>query len=375
MSRHGDNSPGEMAPLRIGDLKLELPVIQAALSGYSDWPMRAIAREMGAPYSIAEVAIDTFVNSLRNRQRTQHHLLVREEDHPVGAQLTGTDPIQFAEAARCLSDAGFDVIDINFGCPAKRAAGRCRGGYHLGDPEKAIRILGAVREAVPAEIPVTVKMRRGVDDTDVSRARFFRILQAAQSLGLAAATVHCRTVEQKYVGPARWEFLSEVRDRFPELTLLGSGDLFTAQDCVRMIRETGVNGVTAARGAIGNPWIYGHCRQLLQGKSNAAPPRISEQRKVINRHFELAHQVLPAAQYLRQVRKFCLFYAAWHPADNAVRDDFLRVRTSDDWEDVLNRWYSMDGAGQFPQNPGHLNRRSTTVTDVAGTSGGETVAE
>ena len=348
-----------MNTLRLGHLRLDLPVVQAALSGYSDWPMRALAREMGAPYTIAEVAIDSFVNKLRNRSRTRHHLLVREQDHPVAAQLTGSDPEQFAEAAACMADAGFDVIDINFGCPAKRASGRCRGGYHLADPATAIQILQCVREAVPDEKPVTVKMRRGVDDTDTSRQRFFEILAAAESLGLAAATIHGRTVDQKYVGPSRWDFLREVRDRFPQMTLLGSGDLFTAEDCVRMIRTTGVDGVTAARGAIGNPWIFAHSRALLNGQPLPEPPTVHEQRNVLQRHLDLARQVLPAEQYLRQVRKFCLFYAAWHPQDNAVRESFLTVRTEADWDRVLQNWYADDGCGRFPEHPGHLNQRST----------------
>jgi tRNA-dihydrouridine synthase B len=347
-----------MNTLQIGHLRLDLPVVQAALSGYSDWPMRALAREMGAPYTIAEVAIDSFINKLRNRSRTRHHLLVHPQDHPVAAQLTGSDAEQFAEAATCMADAGFDVIDINFGCPAKRASGKCRGGYHLGDPATAIQILERVRKAVPDEKPVTVKMRRGVDDTDASRQRFFEILGAAESLGLSAATIHGRTVEQKYVGASRWEFLREVRDRFPRMTLLGSGDLFTAEDCVRMIRTTGVDGVTAARGAIGNPWIFAHARALLDGDVLPAPPCVHEQRRVLQRHLELAQQVLPADQYLRQVRKFCLFYAAWHPQDNAVRDDFLKVRTEADWERVLQRWYDEDRCGRFPEHPGHLNQRS-----------------
>ena len=158
--------------LTIGSISLELPVVQAALSGYSDWPMRAIARKLGAPYTICEVMTDTFVSSLRDRARTRHHLMVTDEDHPVGAQLMGAEPGQFPPAARKLVEAGFDVIDINFGCPAKKASGRCRGGYHLGQPDVATEIVRRVRDAVPPSVPVTVKMRRGLDDTEQSRDNF-----------------------------------------------------------------------------------------------------------------------------------------------------------------------------------------------------------
>ncbi len=341
------------APLSIGPWQLPLPVVQAALSGYSDWAMRAIARECGAPYSIAEVVIDTFVNRLRDRQRTRHHLYVTDADHPCGAQLMGAEPDTFGPAALRLVQAGFDVIDVNFGCPAKKASGRCRGGYHLGQPEVAVEILKRVREAVPPAIPVTVKMRRGIDDSAESREQFFRILEAAENLGIAAATIHGRTVEQKYVGPSRWEFLSEVRRAFPRLTLLGSGDLFTAADCVRMLRETGVNGVTAARGAIGNPWIFSQAAALLRGEPLPAAPSVGVQRQLIERHLELAAEVLPAEQVLRVVRRFCLFYAAWHPAAVEVRNAFVAVSDVTAFRAVLHRWYMADAPGHYPENPGN----------------------
>lgn len=349
--------------LQIGSIRLDLPVVQAALSGYSDWPMRAVARRLGAPYTICEVMIESFVSTLRDRAKTRHHLLVTADDHPVGAQLMGSDPEEFPAAALKLVDAGFDVVDINFGCPAKKASGRCRGGYLLGQPETAIEILTKVREAVPLHIPVTLKMRRGVDDTERSREQFFEILETAFDRGIAAVTVHGRTVEQKYVGPSRWEFLREVRQRFPNQTLLGSGDLFTAEDCVRMLRETGVNGVTAARGAIGNPWIFSQAAALLRGESLPAAPSVLEQRSVIQLHYRLSEEVLPPDQVLRQIRKFCIFYSAWHPGSLDVRNDFASARDADQFHAVLNRWYSEDVPGRYPANPGNVKEKSCGVAE------------
>ena len=259
--------------LLIGNLQLDLPVVQAALSGYSDWPMRAIARRMGAPYTVAEVMIDSFVNSLRERKRTSHFLMVREEDHPAGAQLMGADPDGFPEAAQKLVSAGFDVIDINFGCPVKKVLGRCRGGFHLSQPDVALEIIRRVRDVVPDQIPVTVKMRRGIDDTDESREKFDEIIEGGWDAGIAAVTVHGRTVMQRYNGPSRWAFLKDLCQRYPDRTILGSGDLYSAEDCVRMIRETGVSGVTAARGSIGNPWIFSQARELLEGRPLPEPRR------------------------------------------------------------------------------------------------------
>lgn len=347
--------------LKIGSFSLDLPVVQAALSGYSDWPMRAIARRLGAPYTICEVMIDSFVSSLKDRAKTRHHLMVTDEDHPVGAQLMGAEPEQFPPAAMKLVHAGFDVIDINFGCPAKRASGRCRGGYLLGQPEVAIEIVRRVRDAVPSGIPVTVKMRRGVDDTQQSRDNFFRIISASFEMNVAAVTVHCRTVEQKYIGPSRWSFLKEVRDEFPDRTLLGSGDLFTAIDCVRMLRETGVDGVTAARGSIGNPWIFAQTAALLRGEPLPAPPTVHEQRDVICEHFRLAIQILPPDQASKQLRRFCIHYSGWHPHADSVRNAFIRVQDAEQWHQVISTWYTRDQAGQFPDDPGNTRTNSSMI--------------
>lgn len=342
--------------LAIGSIHLELPVVQAAMSGYSDWPMRAIARKLGAPYTICEVMIDSFVSALKSRTRTRHHLFVTDSDHPVGAQLMGAEPDEFPAAARKLVDAGFDVIDINFGCPAKKASGRCRGGYHLGQPDVAIEIVRRVRDSVPPGTPVTVKMRRGLDDTQQSRDNFFRIMETAFDLGVAAITVHGRTVEQKYVGPSRWEFLKEVRQQFPDRTLLGSGDLFTAADCVRMLHETGVDGVTAARGSIGNPWIFSQAAALLRGEPMPEPPTVHQQREVICEHFRLAEQILPPDQVSKQLRKFCIHYSAWHPDTESVRTAFIAVRNADDWRQVIVRHYNDDRSGNYPEDPGNAGR-------------------
>ncbi|MEZ6061465.1 MAG: tRNA-dihydrouridine synthase [Planctomycetaceae bacterium] len=338
--------------LKIGRFEFRLPVIQAALSGYSDWPMRAIARRMGAPYTICEVMIDSFVNSLKDRERTKHFLMLTGDDHPAGAQLMGADPSEFPAAAKRLISAGFDVIDINFGCPVKKVLGRCRGGFHLGQPDVAIEILRRVRDAVPAEVPVTLKMRRGVDESDGSRDRFFTILDAAFETGIAAVTVHGRTVMQRYNGPSDWGFLSELRRQYPHQTLLGSGDLFCAEDCVRMLRETGVDGVTAARGSIGNPWIFRQAAELLAGRPLPDPPSVFEQRDVLREHFRLADIAYPGGKASRQMRKFGIRYADWHPHGDHVRADFIRARNASEWHDVVARWYAEDAPGIYPANPG-----------------------
>lgn len=335
-----------LPPLRLGPIDVGFPVVQAALSGYSDWAMRVVARRLGAPYTLCEVLLDRLV--LEGGRKTRRFMKVSDEEHPVGGQLMGSDPAEFGPAALELVRAGFDVVDINFGCPVKKVLGRCRGGFLLGQPATALEIVSRVREAVPPHVPVTVKMRRGLDDGQKSRDDFFTIFDGAFARGAAAITVHGRTVVQRYVGPSRWEFLREVKRHAGTRTVLGSGDLFGAADCLEMIAQTGVDGVTAARGAIGNPWIFGQARALAAGRLLPPPPRLYEQRAVIREHYGLAEEIYGPEQCCRQMRKFGIKYSALHPRAKEVRDAFVAVARPGEWQTVLDRWYGEDLPGVYP---------------------------
>lgn len=348
----------ELKPLQIGNVPIGFPVVQAALSGYSDWPMRVIARRLGAPYSVCEVMLDEFLVKLKERKRTSHFLHISDEEHPVGGQLMGAEPEQFAAGAMKLVQAGFDIIDINFGCPVKKVLGRCRGGFHLSQPEVALQIIRRTRENVPSEIPVTVKMRRGIDDSNESRDQFFEILDGAFAIGVAGVTVHGRTVKQRYVGPSRWEFLKEVKQHLGDKILLGSGDLFTPQDCLDMIAQTGVDGVTVARGAIGNPWIFQQTRALADGHPLPVPPSLHEQREVLREHYALAESLYGESRVGKLMRKFGIKYSILHPDHEAVRKSFVRVRGREDWESALNEFYSADGPGTHPNGRMHKAKGS-----------------
>jgi tRNA-dihydrouridine synthase B len=333
--------------LHLGPIQLDSPAVLAALSGYSDWPMRRIAGQLGAPYTICEVLLDRFVIDVTKGRNAKRFLRV-DDDRPAGAQLMGSDSELFVAAASRLVEAGFDCIDINFGCPVKKVLGKCRGGYLLSEPGRALEIVARVRDAVPAAIPVTVKMRRAMDDTPEDRDRFFEIYDGAFALGVAAVTVHGRTVRQGYQGNASWEFLRELKAYAPERVLLGSGDLFTAQACVDMLAQTGVDGVTIARGAIGNPWIFSQFQALSAGKPLPAPPSLFEQREVIGEHYRLAEELYGPERCCPPMRKFGIKYSRLHPRQEAVRDAFVRVRQPEDWRAVLQEFYGQDLPGQYP---------------------------
>jgi nifR3 family TIM-barrel protein len=326
--------------LRIGHLSFDLPAVQAALSGYSDVPMRRLARLFGAPYTLNEVVLDKLVVQPGKLQR--EILRLEPDDHPIGGQLMGAQPADFARAAALMAESGYDVVDINFGCPVRKVLGRCRGGFLLSDPATAIEIIRSVRAAVPASVPVTLKMRRGMDDDAESERAFFHIFDAAVESGLAAITVHPRTVRQRYVGPSQWAFLAQVKRYAGAYTILGSGDLYSAADVMRMLNETGVDGVTLARGCIGYPWLFPELRALLAGQPCPPPPDVAEQGRVIRLHLDLVEQSYPPAVAPRVFRKFAIRYAELHPAGVALREQYVRARQAADYDRILAEWYAAD---------------------------------
>jgi nifR3 family TIM-barrel protein len=321
--------------LRIGAIPIDFPIGLGALAGYSDLPYRLVCRALGAPYCVTEAMLDRQVlleGKLRKR-------LIRLDpaDHPVGGQIMGTEPEVMAEAARSLDRMGFDVVDLNFACPVRKVVSHKRGGALMNDPDRALAIVRAVVDAVP-DRPVTIKMRRSFRDADNTHEDFWKIARGAFEAGVAAIAVHARSVEQKYTGRADWSFLAALKREFPNRTILGSGDVMTPADALRMLAETGVDGVLAARGAIGNPWFFEQARDLAAGR----PPRrpgLAEQREVIYRHFRLACEAYDPLRGLKILRHFSLQYAKMHPRRTELRNALVVVRTQDEWRAVIDAFY------------------------------------
>jgi len=329
----------------IGSLEVRLPAVQAALSGYSDRAMRIVARRWGAELAMAEVVLDQLVllkGKLRDRM-----LAIGEDDHPIGGQLMGAEPGQFGRAAAQLVEHGYDLVDINFGCPVRKVLGRCRGGYLLTTPHSALDIVKSVLDQVGGRRPVTVKMRRGFDDSAGSERDFFTILDGAFDLGVASVTVHGRTVQQKYIGPSNRDFLTKVKRHAGSRVILGSGDVFQPQDVPAMMAATGVDGVWIARGAIGNPFIFREVRALLEGDPLPPPPTIAEQRDALYRHLRLTAEVYGPERAGVVMRKVCIRYADLHPLEDEVRRAFIEARSSLDVEAALERWY--DPEEEWPE--------------------------
>ncbi|MFI4916255.1 MAG: tRNA dihydrouridine synthase [Phycisphaerales bacterium JB060] len=354
---------------------MDAPFYQAGLAGYSDAAMRIIARRHGCPLCVTEALLDrTLLAGGRGFAKADlgelhDNVPGGEDDHPLVGQIMGTDPGEMAAAAikmveqgarrakeyrklaeggelaiEHVSESSFQAIDINLACPAKKIAKKARGGHWLAEPDGAIAILKAVRDALPESIPVTLKIRRSFDDTPEMARNFMRIFDAAYDLGYAWATVHARTVQQKYVGPSRWDLLRDILQQRPGRVVFGSGDIWKVEDIFRMIGYTGVSGVSVARGCIGNPWIFRQARSMMAGE-DPRPPTIAEQRQVLEDHFELALRVNsgmrdPEYHTGKTMRKFAIRFAQHHPAGDEVRKRFIGVKGLEDWRGVLGEWYA-----------------------------------
>ena len=317
----------------------ERPFFQAGLQGYSDAAMRIISRRHGSPYCVTEAMADRF---LINGGKGLKDAELDPEDHPIAGQLMGSNPREMARGALVLLELGYDVIDLNMACPVKRLRGDARGGHLLADPEEALSIIREVRQAVGDRAPLTIKLRRGFDEGKESEALFYRILEETIEQDFFAATVHGRTVRQKYDGPSRWSFLADLTRRYPACRIMGSGDIFTPESIFEMISRTGVAGVSVARGSIGNPWIFRQALLLLEGKKPRSPS-LREQGTVLKEHFELCRRFHCEDKTRKLMRKFGIKFSRHHPDPEAAEQAFIASRSTEDWWDVYERLYRLPG--------------------------------
>ena len=261
--------------LKLGNLELDVPFFQAPLSGYTDRAMRILAKEFGAPLTFTGVLLDKI--ALHQQAVRKLGLAPGDDEHPVGAQILGADPGKMAMAAANFEQMGFDIIDLNFACPAPKVLRRSRGGALMTDPGKIREIFLRVRDSV--KCPVTMKLRIGHGNGDENRQKFWQICENASADGADAVVIHGRTVLEKYRGKANWQLLAEVKRQFPEMTVVGSGDMFEAEDIAEKLAESRIDGVLIARGAIGNPWLFQQLRAVFEGTDEpACPNRLSREK-------------------------------------------------------------------------------------------------
>jgi nifR3 family TIM-barrel protein len=323
--------------LKLGNLSLDVPFFQAPLSGYSDRAMRVLARKYGAPLTYTGVMLDKI--ALYRKAFDRLYSRPGADEGPVGAQILGSNPETMAVAAESFANIGFDLIDLNFACPAPKVLRRYSGGYLLKEPEKAIKIFQYVRKSVSC--PVTIKLRTGFDDSRESLDKFWQICQGAVAEGVDAIIIHGRPVKKLYRDMSNWEMVSEVKREFPQATIIGSGDLMDAETVIERLKTSGLDGVIIARGAIGNPWIFRDARALCGGKRKPEAPGLIEQGEVFLRHYELIAETRPMVKGVRYFRKFAVGYSRHHPERKKVQADLIAARTRDELYAAVKEWYGV----------------------------------
>ena len=256
-SRGADPSGREAVPLKpvpssltIGNVSISPATVLAPMAGVTDTVFRRFIRNLGG-CGLIMTEFTSADGVLRKKdQKAKRYLHFYEDEHPISAQLFGSDPGVMAEAARLVEGLGFDLVDLNLGCPAKKVV-KCNGGSGLLRDLPAIgKIFEAVRAAVT--IPFTVKFRAGWNDEEIVCVELARM---AESCGLAAVALHARTREMGYSGNARWEWIAAIKDAV-KIPVIGNGDILTPEDAVRMVRETNCDAIMIGRAASSNPWIF-----------------------------------------------------------------------------------------------------------------------
>jgi tRNA-dihydrouridine synthase B len=321
----------------LDSLKLEMPFFQAPLSGYSDQAMRIIAREYGAPLTFSPVMLDKI--SLHPKAIKKLVFQVRDNEHPVGVQILGSNPETMAKSAAVFERIGHDLIDLNFACPAPKVLRRGRGGFLLQKPHTAMEIYRRVRQAV--KCPVIMKLRAGFDHSKAAQEDFWKICEYAAAENIDALVIHARTVSQKYRGKADWQIIKKIKQKFPHTKIIGSGDILSAETAIQRLKETNVDGVLIARGAIGNPWIFTELRALWRGKPKPPEPSIAEQGTVMSRHFEMICRMRPTRKAIPYFRKFLTGYCKRHPQRKTVQAELMAARNKEQLLTAMKKWYEV----------------------------------
>ena len=308
-------------------------MVLSAMAGYTDLPYRLICRQLGAEYCTSEMMLDKSLlvgSKLRKRLAA-----ISQDDHPVAGQLIGNSPDTMATAAAMLDEIGFDVVELNFACPVNKALRRRRGGYLMSCPDEALAIVRAVIAATAR--PVSLKLRRSFRATD-DESNFWRIAEGGSAAGVSAITVHARSVEVKYSGPADWSFLADVREKLPDQTIIGSGDMLTPQAALDAMDELGLDGIAVARGALGNPWFFQQVKNILAGCCPEGPT-LTEQRELLLRHFADTCGLYGPKRGPKMMRKFGIKYARLHPHPRRAREAFVDISSAEDWHAAVARLY------------------------------------
>lgn len=330
--------PGEFAPLSIGKISVAPPVVLAPMAGVTNPPFRSICREFGAGLYVSEMI--TARPLVDGNPKTALLASFAPDEAVRSLQLYGVDPHYVGEAVRVLVREGrVDHIDMNFGCPVRKVTSK-GGGAAL--PLKPNLLRGIVSAAVrnAGSTPITIKFRKGVNDDLLTFRETGRI---AEGEGCAAVALHARTAAQLYDGEADWSAISELKETVRTIPVLGNGDIWEAHDALRMMRQTGCDGVVVGRGCLGRPWLFRDLADVFAGREPQDPPNFGLISVTMMKHARGLAGFMGELAGMRAFRKHSAWYTKCFPGSAPLRDALMRVESLDQLAETI--------AGVDPQTP------------------------
>lgn len=313
--------------MQIGEIKLAAPLALAPMAGITDLPFRLICRRLGCGMTVSEMV--SAKGLLYKNVKTTEMLRIDDGERPTAIQLFGSVPEELAEAARMVEASGADIIDFNMGCPVPKIVNNGEGSALMKQPQLAHDILAAMVKAV--KIPVTVKFRAGWDD---SSRNAVEIAKAVEAAGVSAVAVHGRTRQQFYEGKADWGIIAEVKQAV-KVPVFGNGDIFTVEDGLRMLEETGVDGLMIGRGADGNPWIFRELAAVLRGEERPAAPSLQERLAQAAEHLDMLIDYKGEHISVKEMRRHISAYLKGLPHAAEFRGRFHKVDTREQFMELL----------------------------------------
>ena len=314
-----------LKPLKIEKVELENNILLAPMAGITDLPFRVMCKNYGAGLVCTEMASSKAI--FYNDKKTKDILKIEGEKRPIQAQIFGSDIESLKVAAEYVSEFA-DILDINMGCPAPKVVKNGDGSALLKNPELAAKVLRSVVDN--SEKPVTLKIRKGWDDTCINAVEIAKI---AQDCGISAIAVHGRTREQYYSGKADWDIIKEVKQNV-SIPVIGNGDVFEVEDAINMLNKTNCDAIMIGRGAQGNPWIFKRINHYMQTGEILPDPTLEEKIDTAMKHLKLAVQEHGEYVAVREMRKHIAWYLKGLRNSAKVRDEINKIES---YEEVVNK--------------------------------------
>ncbi|HKK94949.1 MAG TPA: tRNA dihydrouridine synthase DusB [Anaerovoracaceae bacterium] len=306
---------------RIGNIAFENPFFLAPLAGVTDKAMRSISKDLGASMLYTEMisAKGLYYGDLKSRNM----ISLSEDQRPIGVQIFGSDPKIMAEAAKIVLEYKPDLIDVNMGCPVPKVTKNGEGAALLRDVDKIYEIIDTLVKV--SNVPITAKIRIGYDASNINATS---VAKAIEEGGAAAVAVHGRTKEQYYSGYANWDIIKEVKNSV-KIPVIGNGDVFSKEDGINMLNETGCDFIMVARGALGNPWIFRELIMAYDGNINIPIPTIEERKEIMLKHLDLTAKYKGETVAVREMRKHVAWYTKGLPNSSAFRNQINQIESVD----------------------------------------------